>query len=186
MPLKDGTGTAQTVLVLDAQIPSHILSVSFTVRIDGTWRPTQTEVPAHPHPQALARLHLRTRTEAVLRRLSVLHPGAAQDATNLALASWAPAAAGLETCAAVQVTASPDDCRLAQEHLRRQRVIDLDHADEQSRQSGTCAGTGRGASSTSRHPLMRSNVAQLVPIEEPRDHHQPAPAALPGHVHVIT
>ncbi|WP_046709332.1 hypothetical protein [Streptomyces europaeiscabiei] len=128
-----GTGTGQALIVLHEQIPSHIPSVFFTARIDGTWRSKKTETPDHSHPAAVARHHLRERAADALGRYSVLHPDAAQDAANAALTSWASHPVGLESSGTVQLSISPGDRDLAEEHLRRQRAIDLDHEDERHR-----------------------------------------------------
>ncbi|QDN74659.1 hypothetical protein FNV64_02055 [Streptomyces sp. S1A1-7] len=119
--------------MLREQIASHIPSVFFTVRIDGAWRTKDTGAPGHLRPATLAGHHLRQRAADVLGQHSVLRLDAAQGSVNAALMSWTGPDAGLETTGAVQLTTSPDDHALAEEHLRRQRAIDLDHADERHR-----------------------------------------------------
>ncbi|MFP1629770.1 hypothetical protein ACLB9X_32465 [Streptomyces sp. 5K101] len=113
------------------RMPSHIASVFFTARINGAWRPAPGQAaPEHHNPAALASHHLRQHIAPVLRRHSVLDPAAARDAANTALARWLPAIDGLEVTGSVQLTISPQDRDLAEEHSRRQQAINLEHEDE--------------------------------------------------------
>ncbi|MFD6279484.1 hypothetical protein ACFWFI_28545 [Streptomyces sp. NPDC060209] len=108
------------------RIASHLASVFFTARINGSWRRPSTPAPDHQAPAALARDHLRRKAEHAVRPYSVLDVGAAQDAANAALAHWGRVS-GLEATGAVELHVTAHDRGLAEEHARRQQAADLDH-----------------------------------------------------------
>ncbi|MEW1926768.1 hypothetical protein [Streptomyces sp. NPDC088360] len=130
MPATASTDGAHPLVINSEQMPSHITSVCFTVRINGMWRPADDDAPEHHDPAAVARHHLRQTTAGVLRQRSVLSLAAAQDAANTALMRWFRPTTGLEVTGAVEITVFPPNRDLAAEHARRQQRADLEHEDE--------------------------------------------------------
>ncbi|MFF4323289.1 hypothetical protein [Streptomyces sp. NPDC001568] len=112
---------------------SRLKAVHFTVRINGTWRRTETDSPELQDPAATARDHLRRHTAKVLRAHSILDLAAAQDAVNADLGRWSCAAPGLTCSGSALLNAMPHDRHLAQEHALRQQTLILAHEEELDR-----------------------------------------------------
>jgi len=128
-----GVETAYPLVLRDERMASLITSVSFTVRLNGGWRWTDSGSSDHQVPAVLARDHLRRQAGRILRRHSVLDLEAAQDAANAVLMRWSPLAHGLEAAGAVQLDVPARDRALAEEHARRQQAADLEHEEEMHR-----------------------------------------------------
>ncbi len=107
---------------------SSLGSACFVVSISGQWRSVAEAASSPPDPAAVARADLRSRAAALLNRHTVLRRAAAQDALNADLGQWLRPAPGVEAAGRATLTVSRRDRRLAEEHARRLRQLDLDHA----------------------------------------------------------
>jgi hypothetical protein len=128
-PYASSTGTAHPLVLTGERMPSHLVSVFFTARIEGTWRCTGITASDHQASAALARDHLRRTVARAVRPYSVLDMAAAQDAANAALEHWSRVSE-LEAAGAVELQVTAHDRGLAEEHARRQQAADLDHEEE--------------------------------------------------------
>ena len=114
-------------------MPSHIPSLFFTVEIDGKWQLTEDRLSSYRDPATFARHHLRREVARVLAGHSVLHVAAAQDAVNTAIGQPMRPISGIEVTGSAHLTVMPEDRKLAEDLLRRQRALDLEHEEEMYR-----------------------------------------------------
>ncbi|MFZ4267550.1 hypothetical protein [Streptomyces arboris] len=106
----------------------------FTVHIDGSWQLAEIGPKDRRDPTVLARHHLRECTRRALTRHTVLERAAAQDAVNLAIAhTTGPEGDALAVGGIADLTVTEADLALAEEHLRREQLGDLDRGDEHRR-----------------------------------------------------
>ncbi|MFF9788601.1 hypothetical protein [Streptomyces nigrescens] len=108
-------------------------SVFFTVTIDGSWQIPEDTTPPHSDLAGLARHHLREHARHTLAGYSVLDVTAAQDAVNSTLSQPLEPLVPLTTQGMAQLTVSDHDRALAQEHVRKEQLGDLDREETRRR-----------------------------------------------------
>ncbi|MEU9034616.1 hypothetical protein AB0D45_06835 [Streptomyces sp. NPDC048352] len=132
----EASASEGVVELRDERFASRVPSIFFTAHIQGSWLVPEEAPYERIDSVALpARVRhvLRERARRTLSRHSVLELPAAQDEVNLAMARPNQPVRQFTAYGSARLTVDKEDRNVAQEHLRRAQLTDLEQHDAQRR-----------------------------------------------------